>query len=134
IFTEFQDYHLFLKVLREGAVRGKCCIHAYVLMTNHIHLLLTTAMERGVVELMHHIGRRYVRYFNTSHHRTGTLWEGRYKAALVKSGNYFLTCMRYIELNPVRAGLVAHPRNYRWSSYRTNIGATNDDLITPHPI
>src|SRR5690606_34065481 len=104
IFTEFQDYHLFLKFLREGAVRGKCSIHAYVLMTNHIHLLLTTAMERGVVELMQHIGRRYVRYFNTRHHRTGTLWEGRYKAALVKSGNYFLTCMRYIELNPVRAG------------------------------
>ncbi|MEX0900805.1 MAG: transposase [Gammaproteobacteria bacterium] len=134
VFMEFQDYHLFLKFLQEGAELGQCDVHAYVLMTNHVHLLLTPGTERGVIDLMQHIGRRYVRYFNARHHRTGTLWEGRYRSSLVKSPDYFLKCMRYIELNPVRAGMVNHPREYRWSSYRANVGELTDALVTPHAI
>ena len=130
VFTEHQDYHLYLKYVRDALDYTECALHAYVLMTNHVHLVVTPKTEAGVSALMQHLGRRYVRYFNDRHERTGTLWEGRFRAALIRSDAYLMNCMRYVELNPVRAGMVAHPREYRWSSYRANAGEKSDDLIT----
>src|ERR1017187_9011678 len=97
-------------------------VHAYVLMTNHVHLLVTPETESSLSKTMQSIGRRYVQYFNHVYGRTGTLWEGRYKSTLIDSERYLLTCMRYIELNPVRAEMLAHPGDYPWSSYRANAG------------
>jgi putative transposase len=103
-------------------------------MTNHVHLLVTPGSESAVSEMMQSLGRRYVRSFNMSHDRTGTLWEGRYRASLVDSESYLLTCMRYIELNPVRANMVAHPAIYRWSSYAHNAQGKPDPLLDAHPV
>jgi putative transposase len=111
-------------------------VHAYVWMTNHIHLLATPESENGISKVFQSVGRRYVQYFNYTYRRSGTLWEGRYRATVVDSERYLLTLMRYIELNPVRAGMVAHPRDYPWSSYRFNAdGASgpNSDWLVPHP-
>jgi len=101
-------------------------------MTNHVHLLMTPTSASGIAKVMQSVGRRYVRRFNDTYERTGTLWEGRYKATLVDSEQYFLACHRYIELNPVRAGLVGDPRDYAWSSYRANALGAADPLVTPH--
>jgi putative transposase len=128
------DYEMYLRTLREGAVLHGVQVHAYVLMTNHVHLLVAAKAEAAVSRLMQSIGARYVRYFNRRHERTGTLWEGRYKSCLVASDQHLLAACRYIDLNPVRAGIVRHPGEYRWSSYRTLVGARNDALVTPHEL
>ncbi|OOG24914.1 transposase [Thioalkalivibrio denitrificans] len=134
VFFQRSDYLRYLNDLREAAERYGCAIHAYVLMTNHVHLLLTPDHEQGPAHMMQAVGRRYVRYVNTRHGRTGTLWEGRYKSVVVDSENYLLACSRYIELNPVRAGMVTHPGEYSWSSYGCNARGVADNLITPHPV
>lgn len=130
-FTE-ADYLCYYSELRQMAQREACVIHAYVMMTNHVHLLLTPTAHGAVPRLMQALGRRYVRYINTTYHRTGTLWEGRYKASLVGGDDYLMHCHRYIELNPVRAAMVADPRDYRWSSHRALAFGEPDPLLTPH--
>jgi putative transposase len=120
LFNVEADYACFLHYMQDACRRHGCHVHAYVLMTNHIHLLITPESKDGLSKVMQSVGRRYVQYFNTSYQRTGTLWEGRYKATIVDSESYLLTCYRYIELNPVRAKLVGHPAEYRWSSYHAN--------------
>lgn len=133
-FFEAADYLCYLQALREAALRYACQVHAYVLMTNHVHLLLTPVDAGAVARVMQAVGRRYVRYVNDSTGRTGTLWEGRYKASLVDSERYVLTCYRYIELNPVRAGMAASPGAYRWSSFAANGNGLQDPLVTPHAV
>lgn len=128
------DYIRYMQDLREAALKFGCQIHAYVLMTNHVHLLMTPGVPGAVAKTMQAVGRRYVRYVNASICRTGTLWEGRYKAGLVDSERYVLACYRYIELNPVRAGMVASPDEYRWSSFAANTGKAPDPLVTPHSV
>jgi putative transposase len=133
IFRAERDYSYYLEKLQEAADRHQCDIHAYVLMTNHVHLLVTPQTETSIGKTLQSIGRYYVQYFNHSYKRTGTLWEGRYKATLIDSESYLLTCMRYIELNPVRARNMAnHPSKYPWSSYRCNAMGQEDALVTPH--
>lgn len=132
IFCADADYQFYLEKLKAACDKHGCKIHAYVLMTNHVHLLITPHEEAGVGKAMQMLGRYYVQYYNSSYQRTGTLWEGRYKATLVDSESYLLTCMRYIELNPVRAGMVAHPSEYPWSSYRHNAMGKPDELVSPY--
>lgn len=126
------DYKAYLAFLKDAAVKYEVVIHAFVLMTNHVHLLVTPANAEGVSRMMQAQGRKYVQYFNHTHGRTGTLWEGRYKSTLVDSEPYLLTVYRYIELNPVRAEMVTHARDYPWSSYRHNALGKEIQLITPH--
>jgi putative transposase len=126
------DRQRYLGALREAAQRYGCAIHAYVLMTNHVHMLLTPSEKGAVSRVMQHVGRDYVRYVNTVHERSGTLWEGRFKSCLIDSDSYLLTCQRYIELNPVRAGMVPEPGQYRWSSYRHNALNAVDPIVSPH--
>lgn len=126
------DRQRYLQDLRELALNLGCQVHAYVLMTNHVHLLMTAIHAGRIARLMQSLGRRYVRYVNDHYHRTGTLWEGRYKSCLVDSDEYLLRCCRYIELNPVRAGMVADPADYRWSSHRANALGEPDLLVHPH--
>jgi putative transposase len=134
IFFGDEDQGLYADWLAEAAGQYGCAIHAYVLMTNHVHLLVTPARETSLPRTMQSLGRRYVRHVNAVRRRTGTLWEGRYRAAPIDSEAYFLACSRYIELNPVRAGMVAHPRQYRWSSYRGHALGTDDPLLTDHAV
>jgi len=131
-FYAEEDYRRYLDDCHEAAERYQCCIHAYVLMTNHVHLLVTPMAEYGISGMMQVLGRRYVYYMNKTYQRTGTLWEGRYKSSLVDSDQYLLTCMRYIELNPVRAEMVDHPADYKWSSYQSNAQGQYDKLLQPH--
>jgi len=133
-FFAEQDYRRYLEDLAQVADKHGCRIHAYVLMTNHVHLLMTPTGEHSISDTMQALGRRYVYYVNKTYRRTGTLWEGRYKASLIDSEAYLLTCMRYIELNPVRANMVEHPGEYGWSSYAANAQGKADALITPHPL
>lgn len=134
-FFAEEDYRKYLDVLSLASEENECSIHAYVLMTNHIHLLVTPTTETSLALMMQDIGRKYVRYINSTYQRTGTLWEGRYKSALVESEQYLLTCSRYIELNPVNAGMVDASGQYKWSSYRSNaLGNMAYGLITPHEI
>lgn len=132
-FTEI-DRIRYLQDLRDIARHEACAIHAYVLMTNHVHLLVTPGAAGSVGRTMQALGRRYVRYINDRYCRTGTLWEGRYKACLVADDRYLLQCQRYIELNPVRASMVADPAAYRWSSFRHYALGAPDSVITPHPV
>lgn len=132
VFFHEQDYTLYLKALRDAAATNECLIHAYVLMTNHVHLLLTPRRQRSLPLMMQAMGRNYVQRLNVRYRRTGTLWEGRYKASLVQDSNYFLTCQRYIELNPVRAHMVAEPGDYPYSSYAHHAAGFADALITAH--
>lgn len=132
IFGAEADYRFYLEKLKAAAAKHQCEIHAYVLMTNHVHILMTPNSEDGIGKAIQMLGRYYVQYYNYSYQRTGTLWEGRYKAALIDTRRYLLTCMRYIELNPVRAGMVSHPSEYPWSSYRHNAVGEADDLVTDH--
>ena len=132
IFGSDEDCQCFKEALQDAAKRHDLAIHAYVFMTNHIHLLASPATEQSVPKTLQSVGRRYVQYFNFRYQRTGTLWEGRYRATVVEAETYLFECMRYIELNPVRAGMVSHPREYRWSSYRCNAEGKADDLVTPH--
>ena len=133
-FFTSEDYRRYLHDLNEIALRERCTVHAYVLMTNHVHLLVTPAGAGCVGRMMQSLGRRYVRHVNHRHHRTGTLWEGRYKACLVAGDAHLLQCHRYIELNPLRAAMVADPRDYPWSSHRRNAFNEHDPVVRPHPI
>lgn len=133
-FHDERDYRHYLADLREAADKNDCRVHAYVLMPNHVHLLVTPMAEHGVTHLMQDVGRKYVRYMNHRYQRSGTLWEGRYKSSLIDSEAYLLTCMRYIELNPVRAGIVQRPDDYSWSSYASNAYGKIDTLLRPHPL
>lgn len=132
IFYAETDYHFYLEKLFDACQKHDCDLHAYVLMTNHVHLLMTPHSTDGIGRVIQMLGRYYVQYFNYTYDRTGTLWEGRYKATLLDSDEYLLTCMRYIELNPVRAGMVEHSRDYPWSSYNCNALGHEDKLVTPH--
>ena len=134
IFYAEGDYCYYLKRLGEALDKHHCALHAYVLMTNHVHLLLTPEGEHGISKVIQMLGRYYVQYFNFTYQRTGTLWEGRYKAGLVDSAHYLLTCYRYIELNPVRAEMVDHPSDYPWSSYRYNALGQPNAIIRPHEL
>jgi putative transposase len=126
------DYSVYLDKLKEYSQKYKVAVHSYVLMTNHVHLLMTPTDKKGVSLLMQSLGRYYVRYVNDTYNRSGTLWEGRYKSTLVDSDNYFLIVSRYIELNPVRASMVKHPSEYPWSSFRKNALGVPIKLITAH--
>ena len=126
------DYRRYLTGLREAAIRYGCLVHAYVLMTNHVHLLVTPSSAGAVSRMMQWLGRQYVGYINGRYRRTGTLWEGRYKSCLVDTERYLLTCYRYIELNPVRAAMVADPADYVWSSYRANAQSLPNAVVVPH--
>ena len=132
IFANDEDCQFFKKVLLDAASRYGLAIHAYVLMTNHIHLLALPESAESLPKTLQSVVRRYVQYFNYRYKRTGTLWEGRYRATVVDTEQYLFECMRYIELNPVRAGRVAHPRNFLWSSYLANAEGKEDLLLTSH--
>ena len=132
-FRAEADYLFYLSWLRRLSAQHGCAVHAYCLMTNHVHLLLTPRAANSCSELMRDLGRRYVPYFNWRHERTGTLWEGRFRASIAESAHYVLACYRYIELNPVRASMVNHPAEYRWSSYSVNSGTRSDTLVSAHP-
>lgn len=134
IFFAPEDYAFFLECLLDGCTRYSCSIHAYVLMTNHVHLLVTPKDADGISKLMQSVGRRYVQYVNFTYGRSGTLWEGRYKAVPIDSEAYVMTCYRYIETNPVRAAMVSHPGGYRWSSYPHNAEAKPDPRIREHAL
>jgi putative transposase len=131
-FFQGVDYLRYLSELREPATRSGCAIHAYVPMANLVHLLLTPSRAGQISAVMKALGRRYVRYVNDRYHRTGTLWEGRYKACPVDTDSYLPHCYRYIKLNPVRAGMVSVPGDYRWSSYHANASGQANALLTPH--
>jgi putative transposase len=131
-FFDDQDRLAYLALLNRAARRRGCDIHAYVLMTNHVHILATPSVADGVSRLMQDVGREYVRCVNLKYRRSGTLWEGRFKSSVVESAEYCLACYRYIELNPVRAAIVDKPDQYRWSSYQCNARGQRDELITPH--
>lgn len=131
-FCASGDYRLYLDCLAEAAATHGCLVHAYVLMTNHVHLLATPQKPCAASTMMQHLGRRYVRIVNDRHGRTGTMWEGRFRANLVDSERYLLACHRYIELNPVRAGMKAQPREYPWSSYRHYAEGRCDPLLVEH--
>ena len=133
-FFAEEDYQRYLHDLHEAALKNRLQIHAYVLMTNHVHLLVTPEQPFSVMHTMQDLGRKFVRFINHRYKRTGGLWEGRYKASLVDSETYLLTCMRYIEMNPVRAGMVARPDEYRWSSYGTNAIGRPNGMLAMHPL
>lgn len=131
-FYAEEDYQLYLHYLEEFAAKFGCAIHAYVLMTNHVHLLLTPQHADSASLLMKNLGQRFVQYINHTYRRSGTLWEGRFRSCLTQAEDYVLACYRYIELNPVRAGMVLHPQDYRWSSYHTNALNKAGRFIMPH--
>jgi len=131
-FFADEDYQFFLDCLARLAKRFRCALHAYVLMTNHFHLLLTSELEAGPSLLMKFLGQRYVQYVNRTCRRTGSLWEGRFRSSLVQTERYLLGCYRYIEMNPVRANMVKHPIEYPWSSYAANAEGKPVAWITPH--
>jgi putative transposase len=133
-FYDEGDYKAYLFFLKEAAIKYQVAIHAFVLMTNHVHLLATPQDKQGISRLMQAQGRKYVQYFNYTYARTGTLWEGRYKSTLVDTDNYLLTVYRYIELNPVRADMVTHASEYPWSSYQHNALGRPIQLLTPHTL
>ena len=134
IFASTADYQMLLALLDENARKFGVALHAYVLMGNHFHLLATPQTADGLPQMMQAVGRRYVRYFNDTQKRSGTLWEGRYKSTLIQSERYLLACMAYIDLNPVRAGMVLQAQDYPWSSHGHYTGLRIDKLITPHPL
>jgi len=134
IFHDPADYRFFLGCLQEGCAEHACDVHAYVLMTNHVHLLLSPRVEVGPSRLMQFVGGRYAQYFNRRYERVGALWQGRYKGTNVETDSYFLVCSRYVELNPVRAGMVVQPGDYEWSSYAHNALGQPDPLVRRHPL
>lgn len=133
-FFAEHDYLFYLDCLHDACRRYHVAVHAYALMTNHVHLVMTPESSDGISRVMQSLGRRYVQFVNFEYHRSGTLWEGRHKASLLDADNYFMTCMRYVELNPVRANMVMHPADYRWTSYRANAHSEPASLITQHPL
>ena len=126
------DRTVYLKYLRETLARTQCDLHAYVLMTNHVHLLVTGRHEGALSRLMQQVGRRYCRYVNRTYTRSGAIYERRFQSSLVESEAYFVACMRYIEMNPVRAGMVDHPSRYPWSSYAENANGDPKGFLVPH--
>ncbi|MDD2729205.1 transposase [Malikia sp.] len=134
VFIDREDREFFLSQLAELAQREKVQVHAYVLMDNHLHLLLTPQQDGALSRLMQSLGRGYVRRFNLRHGRSGTLWEGRYRSTVIDSERYLLVCMAYIDLNPVRAGMVPAAELYPWSSHGHYIGLRHDKWLTPHPL
>jgi putative transposase len=129
--TDFERMHELLLIhSQEQQVE----VHSYVFMSNHLHLLLTPRVDQALPKMMQAVGRSYVRYFNQKHGRTGTLWEGRYRATLIQAERYLLACMVYIDLNPVRADMVEQPLDYRWSSHSQYVGPRSDRLVTPHAL
>ena len=134
IFFDENDYSAYLGWLKEALKRYDCHLHAYVLMTNHVHLLVTPPAEESISRMVQYVGRKYVPYINHQYKRTGTLWEGRYKSSLIQEEPYLLACMRYIELNPVRAGMLITAYDYRWSSYHFNATGQDDELLTEHQL
>jgi len=134
IFAGDADRQFLLDLFAEHAKACDVAVHAYVLMDNHFHLLATPATAQGLAQMMQAVGRRYVRNFNDRQKRTGTLWEGRFKSSLIQSERYLLACMAYIDLNPVRAGMVAQPGDFRWSSYAHHTGQRAEPWLTPHPL
>lgn len=134
IFRDADDYAAFLGWLREAARQFRVAVHAYVLMPTHLHLLASPQDSVGLARMMQWVGRHYVPYFNAKYQRAGTLWQGRYKATVIDAERYFLPCSRYIELNPVRSGLVATPADHPWSSFAHHVGTKPDPVITDHAI
>jgi len=132
VFHDAADHLFFLEHLREGSRQFNVAIHAYVLMPNHLHLLATPADKDGLARMMQWLGRHYVPYFNQKYHRSGTLWQGRYRTAVLDAERYLMLCSRYIDLNPVRAKLVTQAGDYPWSSYQHHVGIKSDPLITDH--
>ncbi len=132
VFSSAEDHLAMIELLREHGRRLDVAVHAYVLMSNHFHLLATPATDDGIPKLMQAVGRSYVRRFNDAHGRSGTLWEGRYRSTLIQAERYLLDCMVYIDLNPVRAGLVTRPADYRWSSHQHYVGQSSEPMLTPH--
>ncbi|MFZ5485053.1 MAG: transposase [Pseudomonadota bacterium] len=133
-FFADEDYRFYLDWLHEYATKLDCQVHAYVLMTNHVHLLLSAARAESPGALMKALGQRYVQYVNRTYRRSGTLWEGRFRSCLTQDEGYLMACQRYIEMNPVRAAMVTHPAEYPWSSYRTHAQAEPNPLLTPHAL
>jgi putative transposase len=133
-FFSEEDYHFYLECLKSACCRHHVAVHAYVLMTNHAHLLMTPDSTEGISSVMQSLGRRYVQYINQKYDRSGTLWEGRHKSSPVDAEHYLLACYRYIESNPVAAQMVEHPGAYPWSSYAANADGKANELITPHPL
>jgi putative transposase len=131
-FYADEDDQFYLESLDAYCHDEKVKVHAYVLMTNHVHLLVTPTDENGPSRVMKRLGQRYVQYINRTYQRTGSLWEGRFRSSLVGEENYFLACHRYIEPNPVRANMVFHPAEYQWSSYRANAQGEFDRVLSPH--
>lgn len=134
IVRDDADREALLALIVGQAGEHQVALHAWVLMDNHFHLLLTPETADGVPRMMQAVGRNYVRRFNDRYQRSGTLWEGRYKSTLIQTERYFLACMVYLDLNPVRAGMVSDPKQHMWSSHRHHIGQTTDRGITPHPV
>jgi len=133
-FARDEDFAAYAHWLKEASVRANVSIHAWVFMTNHVHLLVTPHKNFAVSKMMQYLGGRYVPYFNYTYQRSGTLWEGRFKSSLIDNYDYLLKCYRYIELNPVRAYMVDHPDEYRWSSYSINALGSESELCTPHEV
>ena len=133
-FFDDQDYQFYLEWLAEYARGTGCSVHAYVLMTNHVHLLVSGKTSRSVGTMMKRLGQRYVQYVNRTYRRSGTLWEGRFRSCLTREEAYVLACYRYIELNPVRAGMVQKAADYPWSSFKANAYGKEDQLTRPHPV
>jgi len=133
VFFDDDDYRFYLECLRQAKEKCSCRIYAYVLMTNHVHVLVEPTRERDLGRFMQSVGRRYVRRINAKYGRSGTLWEGRFKSAVVSRDEYLIVCSRYIEWNPVRAGIVKHPRDYRWSSYPHRALGRADSLLDQDP-
>ena len=133
-FASDEDLAAYAHWLAKSATNNNVAIHAWVFMTNHVHLLATPGTSHGISKMMQVLGRHYVRYFNYTYQRTGTLWEGRFKSCVIDAEDYLLACQRYIELNPVRAKMVKSPADYRWSSFHSNAGGKPAGLWTPHPV
>lgn len=133
-FLADDDFAVYRLALREASAAARCAVHAYALMANHVHLLLSPSDATGPSRMMQSIGRMYVRYFNDKYSRTGTLWEGRFRCAYVDSAHYLFSCYRYIELNPVRAAIVTDPAAYEWSSHQHNAHGVHDPIVVPHPL
>jgi REP-associated tyrosine transposase len=131
-FADDNDRLLYLALMREASAVYPLAVHAYVLMTNHIHLLASPDPPESLSRVMKRVNERYARHFNVKYGRTGAVWDGRFKSSIVDSESYLLVCHRYVELNPVRAGMVGHPIDYEWSSYMANAFGQRDDLVTPH--
>lgn len=129
-----EDCHAYLYWLSEALQKERCALHAYALMTNHVHLLVTPERASSIPQIIIALGRRYVQYINRIYRRTGTLWDSRYKSSLIQADSYLLSCQRYIELNPVRAAMVDDPAHYRWTSYRHNALGQPNTYLLPHPI